>query len=50
MIYINFSLRQTSSRTYERCQSNIAFKEIQHQLYLYAELPGSLEAPESICH
>ena len=42
-----FSFRQTSSTLYEPCQSSIAFKEIQHPLYLYAELPGSLEAPNN---
>ena len=46
--YITLSCKQTSSRINEPCQSNIAFKEIQHPLFLNAELPGSLEAPESI--
>jgi len=49
-IYITFSFRQTSRRIYEPCQSNIAFKEIQHQLFIYAEQPGSVEAPKSIGH
>ena len=50
-LYFDISLLSSDKPVVEYMNHvNIAFKEMQHPLFLYAELPGSLEDPESIGH